>query len=459
MSTGGGVEPPVSGATAAPEVARAPGSTLYAGWALGAFCTSVLINSTGLLHLRFMTDSLGIGAALAGTLLAISRVYDGVIDPLMGAVSDRTRSRWGRRRPWLLLGSLMCGLAMVGKFVVPDFESPSMLAAWMTLVLLFFATAYTTFRIPYLAMGADLSRSFEGRSRLMTFQVYGSSIGSLVATTAAPFLLAMQGGGRGSHEFMALVLGALILLSGLATFRLTAWAPEGVLTARQHYTWRERFSALAQNRPFVVLIIAKTLLFIGLALHLSAVAYFVRHVLQLNDFSLGTVFLMRTLATIASQAMWPRVAASLGRRNALIIAILCDVAMFGAWWLIPVEGADRWLVALGLLGGVAGGGIFFNIQCMLPDTMDYDAKRFGLRREGMFAGIFVMTEKFTSAIATAMFGAFIGFMGYVAAADVGAVQPASAITAIRLSVSVLPAALMLLSIGVLLGYRLPPAER
>ena len=168
---------------------------------------------------------------------------------------------------------------------------------------------------------------------------------------------------------------------------------------------------------------------------------------------------MRTLATIASQAMWPRVAASLGRRNALIIAILCDVAMFGAWWLIPVYGAARWLVALGPPGGVAAGGIFFNIQCMLPDTMDYDAKRFGLRREGMFAGIFVMTEKFTSAIATAMFGAFIGFMGYVAAADVGAVQPASAITAIRLSVSVLPAALMLLSIGVLLGYRLPPAER
>ena len=160
----------------------------------------MLVNSTGLLHLRFMTDSLGIGAAMAGTLLAISRIYDGVIDPLMGAVSDRTRSRWGRRRPWLLLGSLMCGLAMVGKFVVPDFESPSMLAAWMTLVLLFFATSYTTFRIPYLAMGADLSRSFEGRSRLMTFQVYGSSIGSLVATTAAPFLLAMQGGGRGSHE-------------------------------------------------------------------------------------------------------------------------------------------------------------------------------------------------------------------------------------------------------------------
>jgi fumarate reductase flavoprotein subunit len=92
-----------------------------------------------------------------------------------------------------------------------------------------------------------------------------------------------------------------------------------------------------------------------------------------------------------------------------------DIVMFAAWWSMPAEGAGTWLLVLGLLQWVTAGGVFFNIQCMLPDSMDYDARRFGLRREGLFAGIFVMVEKFTSAVATALFGAFIGVMGYVAA--------------------------------------------
>lgn len=434
--------------------APATNARLYLGWGLGAFCTSMLINSTGLLHLRFMTDSLGMGAALAGTLVALSKVYDGLTDPLMGVISDRTRSRWGRRRPWLLLGALMCALAMLAMFNVPVFESPTALTAWMVGVLLFFASGYTVYRIPYLALGADISRSFEGRSRLMTFQVYGSSLGGLVATSAAPFLLAMGGGGRESHEVMSWVLATLILLSGLACFRLTDTAPAGELVAPPHYTLREKFSALAQNRPFVCLIVAKVVLFVGLALHISAVAFFMRHGLNLTDFSLGTMFLLRTFTTIGSQALWPKIAARLGRRNALIAAISADVMLYGAWWLLPSEGAATGLMVLGFLQGISAGGVIFNIQCMLPDTMDYDAQKFGLRREGLFAGIFVMTEKFTSAMATAIFGTFIGAMGYVAAADVGVAQPASALLAIRLSVSVLPAALMLLSIFVLLGYRL-----
>lgn len=418
----------------------------------------MLANSTGLLHLRFMTDSLGIGAALAGTLLAISKIYDGVTDPMMGVISDRTRSRWGRRRPWLLLGTLMCGLAMVGMFNVPDFANRKALAAWMLVVLIFFATAYTVFRIPYLAMGVDLTRSFEARSRLMTYNVYGSSLGSLVATTAAPFLLAAAGGDRAAHGVMALVLGGLIMVSGLACFRLTVGAPERETAPAQQYSWRERMAALGQNQPFVALIVSKMLLFVGLGLHLTSLAFFVRHVLRLTDFSLGTLFLMRTVATILCQPLWARVARDIGRRNALIAAIALDVALLGIWWLIPRASASGWLVALGLLQGVAGGGVFLGIQCMLPDTMDYDERRFGLRREGLFAGIFVMVEKFTTALATALFGAVLGAMGYIAAADTGVAQPESALTAIRACVSVLPAALMALAMLVLLRYRIPESN-
>ena len=427
----------------------------YAGWALGSFSTSVLVNAMGLLLMRFMTDELGLGAALAGSMLALSKVYDGVTDPIMGVISDRTRSRWGRRRPYLLVGAFMCALAMFAAFNVPRFESPTALAVHMTLVLLFFATAYTIFRIPYLSMGADLTRSFKERSRLMSFSVYGSSVGSLFATTAAPFLLAFTGGGRGAHGLMALVLGVLILISGLACFRLTAGVQDSVLTVTTHFTWREKLDALAQNRPFIVLIVTKVLLFVGLAVHISGIAYFTKHVLQASDYSLGTLFLLQTLAAMLSQPLWVLIANRRGRRNGLMTAIGLDILIFSTYWFVPAAGANAWLVVLGPLNGIATGGMFPNIQCMLPDTMNFDQQRHGLRREGLFAGIFVMVEKFTAAIGAAVFGAIIGSMGYAAAAGSGATQPNEALVAIRACVSLVPALILFVSLLVLAGYRLP----
>lgn len=426
----------------------------HAGWALGSFATSVLINSTGLLAMRFMTDELGVGAGLAATLLAVSKVYDGVTDPLMGVISDRTRSRWGRRRPYLFVGAWLCGLAMYASFNVPRFESPALLTAWVLGMLLFFATAYTVFRIPYLSMGADLTRSFQGRSRLMTWAVYGSSVGSLFATSAAPFLLAWGGGGRAAHELVGTVLGVLILLTGLGCFYLTAGAPDGGEVPRQSYGWRERMVALAQNRPFVLLIAAKVLLFIGLSVHITGIAYFTRHVLGASDYSLGGLFLLQTLGMMVSQPLWARIAARLGRRGGLQLALLCDVLIFCAYWFAEAGSANAWLAVLGPLKGITSGGIFQNIQAMLADTMNYDRVRHGLRREGLFAGIYVMVEKFTAALGTALFGAVIGAMGYVATQGAAQPQSAEALLAIRACVSLLPAAIMLLAIAILAGYRL-----
>lgn len=426
----------------------------HAGWALGSFATSVLINSTGLLAMRFMTDELGVAAGLAATLLAISKVYDGVTDPLMGVVSDRTRSRWGRRRPYLFVGAWLCGLAMFASFNVPRFESSGALTAWVLGMLLFFASAYTVFRIPYLSMGADLTRSFHGRSRLMTWAVYGSSVGSLFATSAAPFLLAWGGGGRAAHELVGAVLGVLILLSGLGCFYLTAGAPDGGAVERQGFGWGERMHALAQNRPFVLLIAAKVLLFIGLSVHITGIAYFTRHVLGTSDYSLGGLFLLQTLGMMVSQPLWARLAVRLGRRGGLQLALLFDVLIFCAYWFAEAGSANAWLAVLGPLKGVTSGGIFQNIQGMLADTMNYDRARYGLRREGLFAGIYVMVEKFTAAVGTALFGAVIGAMGYVATQGAAQVQSPQALLAIRACVSLLPAAIMLVAIAILSGYRL-----
>ncbi len=429
-------------------------SNIFIGWALGSFATSILVNAMGLLLMRFMTDELGLGAALAGSMLALSKLYDGATDPIMGVISDRTRSRWGRRRPYLLAGAVLCALAIVAAFNVPRIESSTRLALYMMLVLLFIATAYTIFRIPFLSMGADLTHSFKDRSRLMSFGVYGSSIAGLFATTGAPFLLAFAGGGRDAHGVVALILGALILVSALACFKLTADVPNDAPLEGKQFSWREKMHALAQNKPFLVLIVAKVLLFIGLAVHVSGIAYFTKHVLRVSDYSLGTLFLLQTLASMLSQPLWVAAANRVGRRNGLMIAIALDILVVSTYWFVPAVDARAWLAVLGPLAGIATGGLFLNIQCMLPDTMNLDQQRHGLRREGLFAGIFVMVEKITSAIGTAVFGVIIGATGYAAAAGGRAPQSAETLMAIRACVSFVPALIMIVAILILTQYQL-----
>jgi Na+/melibiose symporter-like transporter len=155
-----------------------------------------------------------------------------------------------------------------------------------------------------------------------------------------------------------------------------------------------------------------------------------------------------------SQPLWVLLANRVGRRNGLMAAIGLDVMVFSAYWFVPPVGANIWLAILGPLAGIATGGMFLNIQCMLPDTMNFDQQQHGMRREGLFAGIFVMVEKFTSAIGTALFGVIIGTMGYVAAKGGGAVQPAEVLAAIRAGVSLIPSLILVVSMLVLTRYRL-----
>ena len=429
--------------------------TMFLGWGLGSFTTSVLINFIGVFYLRFMTDSLGIGAALAGGMIAVSKIYDAATDPVMGLISDQTRSRWGRHRPYLLVGAILSALSLVMMFNAPN-AGEGWLAAYEAGVLILFSTAYTMFRIPYLAMGAEIARGFHARSILMTFSVYGSSIGSLFATSAAPFLLAKLGGDRAGHGIVAWILAAFILAGGLACFGTTSGAIDISSTlSRQRIRFQDRLKALRDNRPFLVLIGFKMIMFTGLSLHSTAIAFYTRHVLKVSDVSLGSIYLVQTLAMMASQTGWVRLSRRYGRRGALTRAALAEIVVMMSWTLVPVSQPMPWVLILGICQGLCSGGLFFGLYTILPDTMDCDRKRSGIEREGIFAGVFVMVEKITAAAATAIFGAILGASGYIVAKDAGAVtQPASAIEGIIVALAVIPAAAAVIACIVLRYYEL-----
>jgi len=411
------------------------------GWGIGSFSSASLVSAVGLLHLRFMTDSLGLSIALAGALVVVSRVYDTVLDPIVGVLSDRTRTRYGRYRPYLIGGGLLAALSMILLFNVPYSLKGDALVAFVTATLLLFSTAYTLFRIPYLALGRSITQDFGERSKLMTFSVYGSSLGSLAAMSAAPYLLSEIGSDRAGHGVIAWILAALIAAGGCATFLLIGAEPMPAADAPKvpHASVKETLRALKENRPFQCLIGFKVTMFTGLSVHATAIPYYTRHVLGVSDASLSGLFLSQTVMMMLSQVMWVRLAGRFGRRNALLAAGMLEIGTMAFWFLLPAGQPTPWLQIAGGLNGIGGGGLFFGLYTVLTDAMDFTRRTSGEGREGILAGVFVMVEKATTALGTFVFSLILGWAGFVSAQDSGStVQPENVKTGIVLAISLIP---------------------
>ncbi len=432
--------------------------SLCAGWGLGTLGISVMFNTTGILMQRYATDYLGIAAATWGTIYLAAKLYDAVTDPLMGMASDRTRSRLGRRRPYLLWGGLLCAVAFIALFHAPGATGNSQAILVLTLLMLLYSTGYTIFNVPYMAMPAEMSRDYDDRSRLVSFRVYAIGFGTIVGVSVAPWLVRLFGGGQPGHHAMAWILGGVIALATVGSFFLTARAPATRHVQREDIGFGQRMAMLLENRPFLLLLSVKCLQLAGLALNQAVLVYFMVHVLQRGYGFLGLYGLIASLGILLANPGWLWLSRQLGKKRVYIVAsFLYSLLMIS--WLWSGPGEPVWLILLrGFLLGCGSGGLLLMGQAMLPDAIGHDSARSGLRREGILAGFYTTAEKLAGALGGAISGWYLGLMGYVSSTRGAEVQPDSAIQAIYWSMSIWPAVLTLISCAVLLFYDLDRAK-
>ena len=193
-----------------------PRATAWA-WATGSLATGAAFNAMSLFALFYMTSVLGVGAALAGILLFAVRLYDAVTDPVMGAISDRTKHRWGPQRPYLLLGAF----ALAASFALFFNLASLPVAATATLLLaalIIYSTSYTVFAVPYLAMSPTLAPSYDARTRLMSMRVGFLILGVMLGSVGGPLLVDAAGDGAAGYSALGFGLGGLALAAGLIAF-------------------------------------------------------------------------------------------------------------------------------------------------------------------------------------------------------------------------------------------------
>jgi GPH family glycoside/pentoside/hexuronide:cation symporter len=421
-------------------------------WGIGTLGPVTVLSATNALLLRYLTDFYGLSAGLAASLIAFAKFYDVFADVAMGVVSDRTRSRWGRRRPYLVIGAALLAASLIGIFGAPAFPGAAARTWYMGAFLVIYATSYSIFNVPYMAMPAEMTRTYHERTALMTWRVYGVALAIMLATFVGPVLLQALGNGVRAYQGMALIFAPIVIAAGLVTFIGTAHAPA---TSRTRATGnlRQQIASGLSNRPFSVLMLIKfvTLLTLGTQ---AIFPYFFQRILGVPNGVLGTYFLCQSAMMLATPMLWRVLSERVGKKAAFMTALAVGIPI-SLSWIFAHSGEPLALIYLrGLITGCSAAGVILMGQSMLPDTMEYDFRRTGLRREGIFAALYTTVEKLSGALGVALVGAILQHYGYVQSLNGAVVQPASALWAIRLIMAWVPAGIAALGMAALAFYHL-----
>lgn len=433
-------------------MARPLPSSVVLGYGLGSLGTGMYSTVPGLLLLYYLTDVLGVAAGLAGVAIFLPKLWDVVTDPAMGHLSDRTRSRWGRRRPYLLAGGLALPLGFGLLFSAPDVGAGAAFAYTLAIYTLC-ATAFTIFQVPYLAMPAEMTADYHETTRLMAYRMAFMTLGILIAGAGAPLLIKHFGGGRAAYASMSWAVAGVCMVAMVGSFLGTRRAAFSI-DEGEAIPIGEQLRLALRNRPFMVLLGGYFLQLCAIGGLLAAVPFFAKYVVGGGEETVTILFLALMLPAIVTMPAWLALSRRLGKERCYRLALGIFTAASLVLW---GSAAFPFALVAALVGvmGVAYAATQLFPFSMLPDTIAVDQAATGRRREGIFTGIWTAVDKGGLAFGALVASLVLGAGGFVESRE-GAIvtQPASALAAIVLVMSLIPALLTAASWLALRGYKL-----
>ena len=424
------------------------------GYGSGSVATGAFGTVPGLMLLPYLTDELGIAALWAGVIVFLPKAWDVVLNPIAGRVSDRTIDPAGPRRPWLVRAGLMLAGAFALIFAAPDLDSRWLEAGWVLVFFVLAASAYAFFQVPYVAMPAEITSSYDERTRLMTWRVAILAFTIMLAGATAPVIRDAVGG-RDGYRVMGVVMATVILVGVLAAWWGTRHAPIGAVGAGAG-TLRQQLQVVSRARDFRVLLTTFVLQALATGCMLAGVAYVAEDLLGRTS-AATILFVCFVGPALLLTPLWARWGERVGKKQGYVASSLL-LAAGAALAVLARGGNDVWtFVATGLVGvGYAGCQVF--PMAMLPDVAAVDAARTGENRAGVYTGVWTAGETLGLALGPALFALMLALGGYLSSEGRDISQPDSALTTIALGFSIVPAILTLVSLWWLRQYTLDPAE-
>jgi GPH family glycoside/pentoside/hexuronide:cation symporter len=415
--------------------------------------------------LKYLTDTVGIAAVWAGSAVMIGKAWDAVTDPMMGFISDRTLSRWGRRRVYLIFGSVPMCLTMVFFFTAPVYLPQSMYIVWAILALMLLNTASTIINVPYSSLTPELTSDYHEQSTLNGYRfgcaVFGTIAGAgavqpLVQIFARPGAADPLLDQRG-FSMMGFILGAVMMIVTLLTFLGTKekqYRKEDLPTEGFFAT----FKVVFKNKPYVLLLLTYALHMTGISFLTTILAYYTENILNRPDITTIVLVLLLVTAMLFIPVS-VLVSKKIGKKTTyqicfVIIASACGTIFF-LGHRMPVE----FFYFVMVYAGIGVGFSYVAPFAMVPDVIEYEAAKTGRRNEGAYYGMWTFISKLGTALALFVSGHILQLGGYISQAGEGTVvQPPTVFGAIRTIIGPIPMVVLVAAILVIQFYPLDKKE-
>lgn len=384
--------------------------TVKIGYAVGDFGANFFFQSVSIYLLYYFTDVFMISASAAGMIFLVSKIWDAVYDPVIGYIADRTDTRWGQKRPYLLFGAIPLGITLFLLYAAPPISSYSSKLVYATLSFMAVCTLYATVNVPYSAMTANLTLDFHERGSITGYRMMGAILGTLVVATITRPLVTSFPTEVAGFRSMGMIYGAAIALFTLITF---ISVKERVRThaEKEGRGFADIGTIIKSNPPL-------RLLFLGIFFHyaaqfifLGSVAYFFKYCIRAEGFIPVAFFCLYVPAALMLPLL-VQISKRWGKK--VMFNGGMGLFAFGVLLLFFVKSYDSIVLALiYIVIGLGFSAIYQGPWSTIPDTVEYSEWKTGLRREGIIYGIFFFGMKLSAGVSAFAIGSILNLGGYL----------------------------------------------
>ncbi|MFN5241526.1 MAG: MFS transporter [Aphanizomenon sp.] len=415
----------------------------------------------------FFTNVAGIPAGLAGSILMIGKIWDGINDPMVGMLTDKTQSRrWGRRLPWLLYGAIPFAFFFFLQWIVPQFTADKNINVWC---LFWYYVAigivsqafFTVVNLPYTAMTPELTQDYDERTSLNSFRFTFSIGGSILSLILAKIIFLQIADQQQHYLVLAAVCSVISILSlywcvyGVRDRILAFEAKRMQLPKEAEIPFFEQLKIVFSNKPFLFVIAIYLFSWLGVQITASIIPYFVINCMGMEEGDVPTVMIAVQGTALFMLFIWNYLSQKIGKNLVYFLGMSSwIIAAIGLFFLQPNQVGLMYVMAV--MAGVGVSTAYLIPWSMIPDVIELDELQTGQRREGIFYGFMVLLQKFGLAFGLFLVGNTLqayGFKETVAGQSSLPIQPESALLAIRIVVGPIPTVCLI--VGLVLVYFYP----
>jgi GPH family glycoside/pentoside/hexuronide:cation symporter len=384
----------------------------YVGYGLGDLAFNFYWLPLNFFLMKYYTDVLGLPSATAGLITAVGLIWDAAIDPAIGVFANKTQSRFGRYRPYMLYGCVPLAASFTMMFYPMPLQDTALVVYAFAMQLLF-RTAYAAVNIPYGAMMASMTRDSMERNWLAGARMFCAFSGSAIVGYYTPRLVGHFEAGQGEYAYFI----ATAILSGIAvvvTLLSFAFTREKIHDAGEiHSPVLQMLKMLAKNPPFLLAMAGIALFSFSNVVVSATLAYFVQYYMGQDKEVTGNVVGMIPLAQMCSIIPWTIASQYLGKRWAWITGLSIAIASLLVLFVID-QPSMQMVYVLFAIYAVGCGSLAVNFWSIVPDTVEYGEWRTGVRAEGFIFGFVTLIQKIALGLSSGFVGLYLSWIGYVA---------------------------------------------